>query len=90
MKDLNEIFDEAIAENKEQVNHPDHYNVPGRKECIEEMIDIWGKEMTALWCEMTAYKYQYRKGEKDGNPMEQELGKIQWYLSKAAELRGLK
>ena len=26
------------------VNHPKHYNIPGRKECIEEMLDIFGIE----------------------------------------------
>ena len=26
------------------VNHPAHYNIPGRKECIEEMIDRFGVE----------------------------------------------
>lgn len=35
-----------LDKNKEQVNHPAHYNIPGRKECIDEMIDNWGKEAT--------------------------------------------
>ena len=71
----------------EQVNHPAHYNAPGRKECIEEMVDKWGREFTAVWCEMTAYKYEYRAGTKDGNPEEQDMAKRQWYLDKAKELR---
>ena len=74
---------------KEQVNHPAHYNAPGRKECIEEMVDMWGAEQTAIWCEMTAYKYQYRAGTKDGNSEEQDLAKRQWYLDKAKELRAM-
>lgn len=28
--------------NSEMVNHPSHYNLPDRKECIDEMIDIYG------------------------------------------------
>lgn len=75
---------------KEMVNHPAHYNAPGRKECIEEMVDIWGAEQTAMWCEMTAYKYEYRAGTKDGNSKEQDLAKRQWYLDKAKELRTTK
>ena len=71
----------------ELVNHPAHYNTPGRKECIEEMVDKWGAEQTAKWCEMTAYKYEYRAGEKGGNPKEQDMKKRQWYLDKAKELR---
>ena len=71
---------------KEWVNHPAHYNAPGRKECIEEMIDIWGEEKTALWCEMTAYRYNYRAGMKDDNPEARDKAKEAWYLKKAKEL----
>lgn len=74
---------------KEQVNHPAHYNIPGRKECIEEMIDKWGSELTAIWCEMTAYKYEYRAGLKDGNSKEQDTAKRDWYLHKAMEIRAV-
>ena len=74
---------------KEQVNHPAHYNIPGRKECIEEMIDKWSAELTAIWCEMTAYKYEYRAGLKDGNSKEQDMAKRDWYLRKASEIRAV-
>lgn len=77
----------AEGEQTEQVNHPAHYNRPGRKECIEEMIDKYGPERTADWCEMTAFKYDYRAGEKEGNPEEQDKAKEDWYLDKAAEIR---
>lgn len=71
----------------EMVNHPAHYNVPGRKECIDEMVDIRGHEQTAVWCEMTAYKYEYRAGVKEGNSADQDMAKRRWYLDKAKELR---
>ena len=74
-------------ERVEQVNHPAHYNAPGRKECIEEMVDKWGTEFTAVWCEMTAYKYEYRAGMKESNSKEQDMAKRKWYLDKAKELR---
>ena len=70
---------------KELVNHPDHYNITGRKECIEEMVDIWGPQAVALWCEMTAYKYSYRVGHKD--PEDLERRKIKWYMDKCQEIR---
>lgn len=79
----------AKSKKKEQVNHPAHYNIPGRKECIEEMIDKWGSELTAIWCEMTAYKYEYRAGLKDGNSKEQDTAKRDWYLHKAMEIRAV-
>lgn len=71
--------------NKEMINHPQHYNRPGRKECIDEMIDLYGIEATEQWCRMTAYKYHYRMGLKDD--IAQEVGKAEWYEQKADELR---
>lgn len=75
------------GEQIEQVNHPAHYNRPGRKECIEEMIDKFGARDTAKWCEMTAFKYDYRAGEKEGNPEEQDKAKEEWYLNRAEAIR---
>lgn len=72
---------------KEMVNHPSHYCRPGRKECIDEMIDLYGIEATEQWCRMTAYKYHYRMGLKDD--IAQEVGKAEWYERKADELRKL-
>ena len=71
----------------EMVNHPGHYNTYSM-EVIDMMEKIWGREATALWCEMTAFKYRMRMGSKPGdNSMEQELKKEKWYLDKAKELR---
>lgn len=70
---------------KEMVNHPSHYCRPDRKECIDEMIDLYGVEATEQWCRMTAYKYHYRMGLKDD--IAQEVGKAEWYERKADELR---
>ena len=50
--------------NSDMVNHPSHYNLPNRKECIDEMIDIYGLKDVAKWCEITAYKYKYRSEER--------------------------
>ena len=70
---------------KEMVNHPSHYCRLDRKECIDEMIDLYGVEATEQWCRMTAYKYHYRMGLKDD--IAQEVGKAEWYERKADELR---
>lgn len=67
--------------------HPDHYNHPGRKECWDEMQDIFGKEFTAIWCAMTAYKYAYRAGTKYGNTELQDTSKMYNYIDKAKELK---
>ena len=69
----------------DMVNHPSHYNLPDRKECIDEMIDIYGLDDVAKWCEITAYKYKYRAGHK-GSVVE-DMGKAAWYTIKARELK---
>ena len=71
--------------NSEMVNHPSHYNLPNRKECIDEMIDIYGLKDVAKWCEITAYKYKYRAGHK-GSVVE-DMSKATWYTIKARELK---
>lgn len=72
---------------KEQVNHPEHYRIEGRKECWDEFIDSFGPKHTFVWCLMTAQKYLYRKGLKDDNPAEQDLNKAQAYFNKATQIR---
>lgn len=71
-----------------KVNHPKHYNRPGRKECIEEMLDIYGPEKVSAFCELNAYKYRYRAGLK-GNK-DEDLKKADWYLKKVEEIRSKK
>lgn len=76
---------ESSKINSDMVNHPSHYNLPDRKECIDEMIDIYGLKDVAKWCEITAYKYRYRAGHKDS--LEQDIQKATWYTIKACELK---
>ena len=73
-------------ETYEMVNSPQHYNNYS-VECIDMMTKIWGASATALWCEMTAFKYRMRLGLKPDNPIEQDLEKERWYLRVAKELR---
>ena len=64
---------------KEQVNHPDHYN-DYDVEVIEMMRRIFGLEATLNFCKLNAFKYRMRAGHKDGNTLEQDLKKERWYL----------
>lgn len=68
--------------------NPQHYVRDGRQ-TWERMVDIWGKETTALWCEMTAFKYEDCRMDngKPGEDKDRELAKIEWYKNKAKELR---
>ena len=70
----------------EYINHPSHYLKGGRKECIVEMEEKYGAEMTAVFCLMNAYKYLYRAGEKDGNSEMQDNLKAKWYFDYANKL----
>ena len=73
-------------ETYEMVNHPSHYNKYDI-EVIEMLRRIWGGDATALWCEMTAFKYRMRLGEKPENPVEQDLKKEKWYLEKSKSIK---
>ena len=70
----------------DNVNHPKHYNIPGRKECIEEMIDLFGVEAVKTFCRLNAYKYRYRHEMKNGL---EDLAKATWYENKLLELGGV-
>lgn len=65
----------------DSVNHPKHYQKPGRKECIQEMIDKYGRSITADFCLGNAYKYIYRAGEKDGSSKKEDIAKANWYIT---------
>lgn len=70
----------------EHVNHPEHYNVPGRKECIEEMLEIFGPDAVHWFCVLNAYKYRYRAGHKGAQSFERDMSKADWYTDYAARL----
>ena len=67
----------------EAVNHPKHYQKQGRKECIDEMEFRFGCYATCIFAILSAYKYLYRAGEKDGNSKQQDIEKAKWYIDYA-------
>ena len=66
------------------VNHPSHYN-QGKYECIDVMVETFGKEATKHFCLLNAFKYVWRTGEKNGA---EDVKKAIWYLDKFLELEG--
>lgn len=70
---------------KEMVIHPSHYNLPGRKECFDEMIEMFGVEAFKDFCLLNVYKYVYRAEYKNG---EEDLKKADNYADKFLELGG--
>lgn len=70
----------------ELVYHPKHYNAENRKECWEEMEELFGADAVAIFDILSAYKYHYRAGSKEGNPESQDLEKIHNYIRHAEHL----
>lgn len=71
---------------EKNVKHPSHYNKEGRRECWDEMIELFGVDAVIKFDILSAYKYFYRAGLKDGNPAEQDIAKIKNYVNHARVL----
>lgn len=69
-------MDKDIQKN---VDHPSHYNQPGKQECIVEMRESFGDLAVYWFCKLNAFKYNYRSGNKEGNSAEQDTAKAIWY-----------
>jgi hypothetical protein len=67
---------------KEYVNHPGHYK-NGKLECIDVMVDVFGKEAVKDFCILNAFKYIWRYKNKDGD---RDIKKAKWYLEKYLDL----
>jgi hypothetical protein len=50
------------------------------------MVAALGPLVTAHFCHGNAFKYLWRAGQKDGNPVTQDFKKAKWYIEKAIEL----
>lgn len=68
------------------VSHPDHY-MQHAKECIVEMLIIFGLDNFITFCTMNAWKYRYRAGSKDGNSADQDNAKADRYIEYAVRAK---
>lgn len=64
---------------EENVYQPSHYTHATGAECIDIMTQLYGKQRVEEWAEITAFKYQWRNGSKEGNSSEQDKMKSVWY-----------
>jgi hypothetical protein len=72
-----------MSENKEMVNHPEHY---GGKENIYEVVKVceaWGLDKDAYI--FNVVKYVARAGKKDTDKELQDMKKALWYLNRKIE-----
>lgn len=65
------------------VNNPKHYNA-GAYQCIDVMLDVFGKEKVSAFCELNAFKYQWRANSKGTDIQDKQ--KAIWYNQKYIEL----
>ncbi len=79
----NSTATEEASPEKEMVSHPSHYQ--GTKiECIDAMMDVFGKEKVSAFCELNAFKYLWRSNAKGTDVQDKQ--KAIWYLDKYNEL----
>lgn len=72
-----------MEQQKEMVNHPNHYN-DFDVEVIDMMLKIWGYEEVMSFCKLNAFKYRMRAGLK--NDAYEDLKKAEWYITKYHDL----
>lgn len=64
----------------EAVDHPQHYN-HGKYECIDVMLENFGKEAVEHFCLLNAFKYVWRSNYKNGiNDIKKAMFYLDYYL----------
>ena len=61
---------------KDEINHPDRY-AGGKFECIDIMLDVFGKEAVKHFCLLNAFKYIWRQEKKGGV---EDIKKAMFYM----------
>lgn len=75
---------EQMEDDGEKVNHPQHYN-HGKYECIDVMVENFGKEAVKHFCLLNAFKYVWRSDYKNGI---EDVKKAMFYLDYYLKLEG--
>lgn len=61
----------------DKVNHSEHYQ--GKHECIVLMRALFGDDAVKAFCRCNSFKYRFRAGMKDGESLQDDLKKAEWY-----------
>lgn len=77
---LNAIDKQSPPDN---VNHPQHYELPGGLECFDVIVATQGVEAAKHFCLCNAMKYLFRSQRKNGA---EDIEKARWYLNKHHDL----
>ena len=70
------------------INNPAHYKMHD-KECITEMLILFGLDNFIAFCQMNAWKYRYRAGNKANNSADQDNAKADRYIEYAQRARDI-
>lgn len=72
------------TQNLNVVEHPDHYGAGnGGLQCIEAMLQTFGKEATMAFCKLNSFKYIWRSDHKEKEVQDMEKAKRYleyWYV----------
>ena len=72
-KEIKSIFN---TDNLEIVQHPNHYGAGnGGLQCIEAMLQTFGKEATMAFCKLNSFKYIWRATYKGKETQDMEKAK---------------
>lgn len=72
--DLSEFVKQTTE--TEEINHPKRY-AGGTYECIDVMLDVFGKEAVKNFCKLNAFKYIWREKQKNGV---EDIKKAMFYM----------
>ena len=67
----------------DNVNHPQHYELPNGLECFDVIVATQGVEAAKSFAISNAIKYLFRHKRKNGL---EDIKKAVWYLNKYIEL----
>lgn len=73
----------ATPSSPDNVNHPQHYELPGGLECFDVIVATQGVEAAKHFCLCNAMKYLFRSQRKNGA---EDIEKARWYLNKHHDL----
>lgn len=83
-EDVVKRLKDISAPQEDMVNHPSHYK-NNKYECIDVMLEVFGLEKVLAFCELNAFKYQWRANSKGTDIQDKE--KAIWYNKKYIDLK---
>ena len=72
-----------MSDNKEMVNHPEHYGGQDNPYEVVKVCEAWGLDKDAYI--FNVVKYVARAGKKDSDKELQDMKKALWYLNRKIE-----